>query len=243
MLRLPIHLTRAERRRFEELIRLYDTAGRTRKAKRFRAVLAFADGDSLHDICRLTEAPLPSVQRWLTQFRRCGGHLDAFEPQSPPGWPCGLTANDLVTLTKTIAAGPERAGYDRGVWTGPLVADLIVRKYEVNYTRTHVTRLLHQLGFSCQKPRKHLAKAKPEEQRIWLQERWPRLKKTPRGETPRSTSKTKLDSASRERRSERGLRAAKGSSSNPRPGATASKRSGRSSTQSIRGSSTASRKR
>jgi transposase len=40
-------------------------------------------------------------------------------------------------------------------------------------------RLLHQLGFSVQRPRKRLARADREAQEIWLKKRLPAIKKRP----------------------------------------------------------------
>jgi transposase len=49
----------------------------------------------------------------------------------------------------------------------------------VRYHNHHVPRLLHQLGFSVQRPRKRLAKADVEAQAYWLRERFPAIKKKP----------------------------------------------------------------
>jgi Winged helix-turn helix len=40
-----------------------------------------------------------------------------------------------------------------GVWTGPRIGDLIRKAFGVRYHNHHVRRLLHQLGFSVQRPR------------------------------------------------------------------------------------------
>jgi len=53
-----------------------------------------------------------------------------------------------------VAAG----GYTSGVWTGP-IADLIEQRFGVRYHNHHIPRLLNQLGFSVQRPRKRLARA------------------------------------------------------------------------------------
>jgi len=192
MERLDIKLTRRQRDQCKDLIAEYESAGKPRHARRFRAILAFSEAHSLHECCRLSDAPLPSVQRWLTHFRRSGGRIEALRPKSPPGRPAGLTDDDLVELSMIIASGPEKAGYDTGVWTGPLVSELIRKKFKVRYTRVHVTRILHLMGFSCQKPAKRLAKAAPPiAQQKWLKLRWPRVRKTPHGTARSSSSRTK----------------------------------------------------
>jgi len=51
------------------------------------------------------------------------------------------------------------AGYPSGVWTGPMIGDLIERRFGVRYHKHNVPRLLHELRFSVQRPRKRLARA------------------------------------------------------------------------------------
>ena len=76
-----------------------------------------------------------------------------------------------------IEAGPQAVGYTSGVWTGPMIGDLIKARFGVSYHNHHVPRLLHHLGFSVQRPRKRLAKADAEAQARWLRERLPAIKK------------------------------------------------------------------
>jgi transposase len=76
-----------------------------------------------------------------------------------------------------IEAGPLAAGFSSGIWTGPVVGQLIRDRYGINYHNHHVPRLLHQLGFSVQRPRKRLAKADAAAQAYWLSHRLPELKK------------------------------------------------------------------
>jgi transposase len=60
-----------------------------------------------------------------------------------------------------------------------MIGDVIEQRFGVRYHNHHVPRLLHQLGFSVQRPRKRLAKADVEAQAYWLRERFPAIKKKP----------------------------------------------------------------
>jgi transposase len=59
----------------------------------------------------------------------------------------------LQKLAEMIIAGPEQAGYETGIWTGPLVADLIKRRFSIDYSASQVRRIVHQLEFSVQFPK------------------------------------------------------------------------------------------
>ena len=58
-----------------------------------------------------------------------------------------------------------------------MIARVIQEEYQVDYHPGHVRRLLKQLGFSVQRPRKRLAKADERLQDRWQRYTYPRLKK------------------------------------------------------------------
>ena len=60
-----------------------------------------------------------------------------------------------------------------------MIGDLIECSFGVRYHNHHVPRLLHDLGFSVQRPRKRLARADAEAQATWLRVRFPAIKKKP----------------------------------------------------------------
>src|SRR4029079_5233666 len=77
----------------------------------------------------------------------------------PPGPAPKLSEDARRELVGLIEAGPQLAGYGNGVWTGPMIGDLIEGRFGVRYHNHHIPRLLHELGFSVQRPRKRLARA------------------------------------------------------------------------------------
>ncbi len=90
-----------------------------------------------------------------------------------------MTREQLIELSLLVEDGPQRAGFASGVWTGPMIGELIRRLYGVKYHNQHIPRLLHKLGFSVQRPRKRLARADSEKQALWLAKRLPAIKKKP----------------------------------------------------------------
>jgi hypothetical protein len=72
-----------------------------------------------------------------------------------------------------------------------MIGDWIHRRFGVRYHTHYVPELLHQLGFSVQRPRKRLAKADATAQAYWLRKRFPAIKKKPRRAEESSSSKTK----------------------------------------------------
>lgn len=70
-------------------------------------------------------------------------------------------------------------GYAPDGWTGPLVRDMIQRLFAVDFHPEYVPRLLHQLGWSPQKPEQRARERNEADIARWRRESWPRLKKEP----------------------------------------------------------------
>jgi transposase len=80
-------------------------------------------------------------------------------------------------LATIIDAGPQAAGFSSGVWTGPMVGDLVRQRFGVSYHNHYVPELLHQLVLSVQRSRKRRARANVAAQDAWLRLRFPAIKK------------------------------------------------------------------
>lgn len=80
-------------------------------------------------------------------------------------------------MLASLKQGTRHWGYALAGWTGPLVRDLIRRLFGVQYHANYVATLLHQLGWSPQKP-EHRARERNERAIArWRRAVWPRLKK------------------------------------------------------------------
>jgi transposase len=51
-----------------------------------------------------------------------------------------------------VEQGAEPFGFHGEFWTGTRMAEVIRRRFGVSYSSRHATRLLAELGHSCQKP-------------------------------------------------------------------------------------------
>jgi transposase len=91
-------------------------------------------------------------------------------------------------LEALLLKGALAAGFDTDLWTCPRVAELIKRRFGVEYHVDHIGRLLHGLGWTPQKPAARAVERDEGEIRRWIKEDWPRVKKTPAAATRRSSS-------------------------------------------------------
>lgn len=171
--------------------------------RRGRAVRAYIDGRKVTAIAGECGVTRGSVNRWLQWYD--ADHIEGLRTRIAEGPAPKLTAEQREALTIIIELGPMQAGYQSGVWTGPMIGDLIEERFGVRYHNHHVPRLLHQLKFSVQRPRKRLARADLARQATWLRDSLPAIKKKPGSVAVSLPSATKPASGSTGRSTKRGL--------------------------------------
>jgi transposase len=171
----PERLVRAERRR---LWRLLEEAERVRDLgtwRRSKAVLDYIAGKSVIALSSELRVSRSSVNRWLIWFQAQG--TDGLRSRTPTGIASRLAHEQYEQLISLIEGGPVAAGFSTGIWTGPMIAELIRLRFGVSYHNHHIPRLLHKLGFSVQRPRRRLARADEQRQAVWLKKTFPAIKK------------------------------------------------------------------
>ena len=171
--------------------------------RRATAVLGYIQGKKVIALSQHLNVTRGSINHWLGWFNAAGA--EGLRPRPRPGAPPRMSEEQHAELVTIIEAGPQAAGFFTGIWTGPMIGDLIRRRFGVSYHNHYVPHLLHKLGFSVQRPRKRLARADLARQEVWLRETFPSIKKKPQPAEERSSSETKPASGSTARSTERGL--------------------------------------
>lgn len=171
----PGRRTRGERRRLATLLIKSKKRGDLKTWRRCMAVKGYLSGSRVIELATQLGATRGSVNRWLQWFEAEG--TAGLFPRERLGPAPRLTGKQQEELVAVVTAGPQAAGYSSGVWTGPMIGQWIKKRYGVKYHNHYIPYLLHQLGFSVQRPRKRLARADAEKQGVWLRETLPRIKK------------------------------------------------------------------
>jgi transposase len=164
-----------------KLLRLKSKAekeGASRVARRIHAVLLNHDGRTSGEIACILKTPRSRVSEWLKNYDEHGYEalLEGYRPGRPPR----LTEQEKSDLADIIDSGPIAYGFLSGVWTSPMISRVIEQEFRVCYHPGHVRRLLYQLGFSVQRPKRILARADKEKQDQWHRHTYPDIKKKPR---------------------------------------------------------------
>lgn len=147
--------------------------------RRLRALDLLKEGLLPVEVARRMGVDRRSVRRWRASFDAEG--RDGVRAIPASGRPPKLTAVERARLEKALLRGALAHGFPTDLWTCPRVAELIERRFGVEYHVDHVGRLLHALGWSPQKPERRARERDEEAIRSWLKTVWPRVKKKPAG--------------------------------------------------------------
>ena len=143
--------------------------------RRRRAVRLLEAGNSLTAVARLVGAAVSAVWAWRNTWKRRGEAGLAAKPA--PGRPPKLTSQQRRRLPKILALGPLRHGYPNDLWTTRRIAVVIHREFGIDYHPAHVSRILGELGWSCQKPERRALQRNEAAIQHWKRHRWVEIKK------------------------------------------------------------------
>jgi len=143
--------------------------------RRRRAVRLLEAGNSLTAVAGMVGAAVSAVWAWRKTWKRRGDAGLAAKPA--PGRPPKLTSQQRRRLPKILALGPLRHGYPNDLWTTRRIAVVIHREFGIDYHPAHVSRILGELGWSCQKPERRALQRNEAAIEHWKRYRWVAIKK------------------------------------------------------------------
>ena len=151
--------------------------GAYRVAKRLHAIILNSEGNTSGDISHILDTPRSCVCQWLNNYEQYGydGLLEGYRS----GRPSGLTDSQKEILSDIVESGPVAYGFLSGVWTAVMIGHIIQSEFNISYDSRHVRRILDELDFSLQRPKRLLANADLDRQNRWIRYTYPNIKKKP----------------------------------------------------------------
>jgi len=144
--------------------------------RRMQAVRLFEQGVSQSEVGRRVRVPRQTTHRWYQAWR--SGGKAALRQAGRAGRKARITEEQKGELVVALVAGPRANGFGSDVWTLPRVAQLVKRLTGVTYHPDHMSRLMKELGWSCQRPS---ARAKERNEAAiakWRRGTWAGIKKS-----------------------------------------------------------------
>ena len=145
----------------------WDELDRTRfsakSADVFRNCLIILKSDSKDRIASIAEdlgCGTDTVVRIRRLYRK--GGVAALTPIKPPGRPCRATPAFLQAMAQAVQTSPLTLGYGFSNWSVVRLAEYLAKTTGIRFSDDQLRRLLHQEGFSVQRP-KHTMKGKRDE--------------------------------------------------------------------------------
>jgi transposase len=176
-----IKLRQSTTKKLWKLKKEAERVGEYRVAKRIHAVLLNASGMRSGSIAHSLNSARSKISEWLMNYESHG--FEALLEGKRTGRPCLLNQRQKSALSDIIESGPLAYGFLSSLWTCPMISRVISEEFNVDYHVRHILRLLNQLNFSLQRPRRRLLMADPRKQNRWRRYIYPNIKKKP----PRKT--------------------------------------------------------
>lgn len=141
---------------------------------RIRAVQRVQDGESPEVVIQALGFSRACIYNWLARYRAGGWH--ALRTGHRSGRPKKLTGKQIKWLYNTIRdKDPQQLKFEFALWTRGMIVDLIKRQFGIKLSPTSVGRLLHQLGFTCQKPLYRAYQRDADRVEQWKKEVFPKI--------------------------------------------------------------------
>lgn len=143
--------------------------------RRRRAIALLEKGHSQAEVTGIVGACHRSVGRWQ-KMARAGP--DALASKPHPGRKRRLSNKEHRRLEKLLLKGATAHGWPNDLWTANRVAEVIEKKFGVEYHPEHVRKILKErLGWTSQKPECRARQRDEKEIERWKREEVPRIKK------------------------------------------------------------------
>ena len=170
-----------DKRTLNKLCRLRKEAHRDkapRVALRLQGLMLSLQEHTCGEIATLLQVSRSRTHAWVSSWNQHG--LEGIKEGHRSGRPCSLEEKQLIILRDIVDSGPQAYGIKTGVWTSPIITQIIQNEFGVTYHPGHVRKILKAIGLSVQRPTTNLAAADPKAQRKWIRYTYPNLKKKPK---------------------------------------------------------------
>lgn len=140
------------------------------------AVQRVLAGESAAEVTRSFGLGGKTIFTWLKVAREKG--LEALAPKARTGRNRMLSPIEEQEVKRWIISGdPRQHGFDFGLWTRQIVADLINAKFGIEMSLSGVGKLLRRLGLTPQKPLRRAYERDEKAVTQWIEKVYPSVQK------------------------------------------------------------------
>ncbi|MDZ4851294.1 MAG: winged helix-turn-helix domain-containing protein [Pirellulaceae bacterium] len=140
------------------------------ESRRKRAIDLLKQGWTPQDVADAIGVSRQSIYNWRSKWHAGGKKALVAVPQHVPT--CRMSVEQQRELRSIIMQGALVAGYQTDLWTTARIAAVVKKKFKIDYNPDHLGRLLHSLGYSCQKPIKQAREQDETAVKRWKTRDW-----------------------------------------------------------------------
>jgi len=143
---------------------------------RTRAVQRVQAGESPEAVIQTLGFTRSCIYEWLARYRT--GGWAGLKAKALAGRPKKITARQMEWLWKTITqSNPLQHRFEFALWTRQMVQVLLWEEFRLQLSLASVSRLLAQLGLTCQRPLFRALEQDPKRVKSWLTTEYPAIQK------------------------------------------------------------------
>ena len=135
----------------------------------------FEQGIGPAEVARRLGVTVGATSQWRKKWQRAGP--EALRSRPHPGSRPKLAHGRRWELEEMLLEGARVHGFSTELWMLARVVELIRRQFGVTYDPSQVSRILHAMGWSRQRPIRRAREQDEEAVEAWRNKDWPRIKK------------------------------------------------------------------
>jgi len=142
---------------------------------RTQAIKAVQAGNRIRAVARIFGIHRSTLHKWLKMFRKHG--IESLKENPVPGRKSFLDKGQQNSLRFYVSAfTPIDFGFESVLWTTEIIQSLIEKNFSVHMSRSAISRLLHRIDLSPQRPARRSTKQDSAAVERWLKEEFPKIK-------------------------------------------------------------------
>lgn len=153
-------------------MRPHGTAAELEK-RRLLAVQRLDEGYTAQQVADFLGVQLRTVRAWKAAYRKRG--VKGLRAKPPPGRPRKLTRRQERTVLTWFLKSPRSFGYATDLWTARRVAEVVHRKWSVEFNPRYLNAWLADRDITPQKPQRVAREADQAAIQRWRTHDWRRL--------------------------------------------------------------------
>lgn len=143
--------------------------------RRLKAGAYFHSGKTQAWVARSFSVSTATTNAWNKAWKK--NKHSGLLSKGRSGRPPKLTKKQLQKVEVVLMKGPKAQGYATELWTLERIAEVIKKNTKVQYHPGHVWKILHDLGWTSQKPETRARERNDKKIKQWVRREFPRIQK------------------------------------------------------------------